>query len=75
MDIKDITKWKEAYEDIAQSLAHHDISIDRWLNMSELEKRQTQLVMLQEKIQEIRANMAKEGTGENDELIELEYQF
>lgn len=71
MDINDITKWKE---DIAQSLAHHDISIDKWLNMSELEKRQVQLAMLQEKIQEIRANMAKEGTGETDELVELEYE-
>jgi hypothetical protein len=51
MDINDVSKWKDAYEDILQLFKDaKGISLDDWLNMSELERKQVQLDLINQNI-------------------------
>lgn len=75
IDLNDLSKLKEFYSDFLQTLSDKkDISLEEWLGMSDLEKRQVQLELINENITQIKEKLAEEGNGSTDELIQLEYE-
>lgn len=69
----DPAKWKNVEQVLSYLTQHGKVSsLSDWLGLSDLEKSQVQLDLVNQKIAEVKIKLAEEGKGSSNELILLE---
>lgn len=69
----DPSKWKNVEQVLSYLTQHNKVSsLSDWLGLSDLEKSQVQLDLVNQKIAEVKIKLAEEGKGSSNELILLE---